>query len=264
MRLICWNVNGLRSIVGKGLPEIITRLNADCLCIQETKAQREQLTTEHTSPCSMQSYFSDSEKKGYSGVGTFFGENVKGHKLYCEGIGTSAIDREGRVIITSFLLGEQELYIANCYFPSGTSGEERQDFKYEFLELFLKFVEGLPIKVRKNLIVCGDFNICHREIDIHHPKEAERKELSGFLPNERKWIDRFIALGFVDSFRHCSGEKTDSYTWWTFRAGARQKNKGWRIDYFFVAEELKSRIKSAEIYSSVVGSDHCPILLELH
>jgi exodeoxyribonuclease III len=267
MKIISWNVNGLRSIVQKGFERFLIEENPDCVCIQEVKAQKEQLSSEHLAPNQMLADFCESARKGYSGVATFLKperSSADSSSLIQTGIGDAAIDSEGRVLVHRLQIGSEELFIANCYFPSGTSGELRQEFKYYFLDKLYSFIDTLPKSIRKSLIVCGDFNICHKELDIHHPNEAEKRGLSGFLPKERAWMDSFVKLGFTDSFRHCHSLATDQYSWWTFRAGARVKNKGWRIDYIFVADELKHRIKNAWLLPDVFGSDHCPAVLELH
>ena len=258
MKLISWNVNGIRSAAGKGLFEFLAAEKPEVLCLQETKIHQHQLTPELASPPGYRSVFVDAHKPGYSGVATFFSDKLSKCEN-CFGIEQVAYDREGRFIISD--LGEFLLY--NIYFPSGTSGEERQAYKYSFLDAFYDHLKRLPTRDKKRLIICGDFNICHREIDIHHPAEATRRQLTGFLPEERAWIDRFIALGFIDAFRMINGDEPKRYTWWSYRAGSRGKNLGWRIDYFFVSEELKNRVKQAKIMENVTGSDHCPISLVL-
>ena len=263
MKLVSWNVNGIRSIYKKGFEEYVTQSEADCICLQETKAHPEQLSPEQLAPAGYHSHFSSAEKKGYSGVATLRGPGVECGTV-AHGIQEPRFDNEGRFLITPLTTAQgNSLLLYNIYFPSGSSGEVRQDYKYEFLDCLFDHLKGLPKKKRESLIVCGDFNICHREIDIHHPKEAARKELSGFLPEERAWMDRFAGLGFVDTFRHIAGDVPDRYSWWTYRAGARGKNKGWRIDYIFVAEALAPYVRNATIEASVLGSDHCPVTLEL-
>jgi exodeoxyribonuclease-3 len=260
MRILSWNVNGLRSAYQKGFHQLLNVENPDIVCLQETKMQESQFSalTELTSFGHW--YFSSAEKKGYSGVA--IGVNNKLHGtliLEGNGIGLSEFDSEGRFLI----MRHPSFVLYNIYFPSGTSGEERQQFKYRFLDAFASHIESLPAEDRKRLVVCGDFNICHREIDIHHPEKATKLGLTGFLPEERKWMDRFCDLGFVDTFRHVHGDITQQYSWWSFRAGSRKKNLGWRIDYIFTSQELAPHATSAALRQNVLGSDHCPALLEL-
>lgn len=257
MRIVTWNVNGIRSAHTKGMHQVFHELKPDIACLQETKAHEEQLSAELRGDGDW--YFSSAKKKGYSGVATVVHTKSFLPEKVSYGIGIPRFDEEGRFTITEH--GEITLY--NVYFPSGTSGDERQAFKYEFLDAFLEHVKKLPPKRREKLIVTGDFNICHRPIDIHHPDVAEKRKLTGFLPEERKWMDTFAALGFADSFRLLNGDQPSRYTWWSQRAGSRGKNLGWRIDYFFVASGLKDRVVRAEIFEQISGSDHCPILLEL-
>ena len=260
MKLVSWNVNGLRSIQKKGFQDFIDSYKPDLLCLQETKIGINQLEGIPTDVEKYGSAFSGANKNGYSGVATYYSRkgtpDVKKNK---HGIGEKIFDSEGRFVITE----HDDFRLYNIYFPSGTSGEIRQDYKYKFLDRFLKHVKALPKKTRDKLIICGDFNICHREIDIHHPDKATKQELSGFLPDERSWMDRFVEAGFVDTFRHSNGDVKDRYSWWSYRAGARGKNLGWRIDYFFVSDALKNRIKKADILHDVTGSDHCPVTLEI-
>lgn len=259
MKLFSWNVNGYRSILAKGLEEFLSTQAPDIVCLQETKIDTQAFSA--LPPLEgYTSYLSSAEKKGYSGVMTIVKNSIKDRiKSHSTTLGNLEFDREGRFSLTEF----EDLTLYNIYFPSGTSGDHRQSFKYEFLDYFLSHLQSLPEKKRKNLIICGDFNICHKEIDIHHPKEATKRQLTGFLPEERAWMDKFTENGFTDCYRHLHGEKPHQYTWWTFRAGARGKNLGWRIDYFFVSNELSKQIKQAEILSEVTGSDHCPIFLEI-
>lgn len=258
-RLILWNVNGLRSAYSKGLADYVAREKPDILCLQEIKVQEDQLSPALLSFNGEYQYvLASAEKKGYAGVATFVRNGLKAlsHSRF---LGLEEFDIEGRFIKTTF----EDFDLYNIYFPSGTSGEVRQSFKYKFLETVLQHFERLDPVLRSRAVVCGDFNICHREIDIHHPAKASRLKLTGFLPEERAWIDRFIATGFADSFRLIHGDLKDQYTWWSYRANARAKNLGWRIDYFFVARALSPHVTSAEIDSAAGGSDHCPISLEL-
>lgn len=257
MKLISWNVNGIRSIYKKGFDSFLQLTQPDICCLQETKIDEKSLPQLTEISGNYESYFSCAKKPGYSGLATFTKTKLKSPIV--SSIQQPQFDNEGRFLFTdhnSFLL-------YNTYFPSGTTGDVRQDFKYQFLESFLNHVHALSKKDKDRLVICGDFNICHREIDIHHPDVATKRELSGFLPEERAWIDTLLDLGFVDSYRHVHGDKADRYSWWTYRAGARPKNLGWRIDYFFVSKALSSRIVDADLLTEVGGSDHCPISLTL-
>lgn len=260
MKLVSWNVNGLRSIYKKGFEAFVEKEQPDILCLQETKIQTEQAEANGLTPKGYSAYFSSAVKKGYSGVVSYVkdGFTFQENKL-ATAIGIEKFDSEGRFLI----LHHKDFILYNIYFPSGTTGERRQDFKYEFLDALLEHLKSLPKTQRNKLIVTGDFNICHKEIDIHHPREAEKRKLSGFLPDERKWMDTFTELGFVDSFRQLHGESEQKFSWWSYRANSRGKNLGWRIDYFFTAKTLEKKISNASIMHNVMGSDHCPIVLEL-
>ena len=261
MKLISWNVNGIRSIYSKGFASFVKHFSPDILCLQETKICTKQASEELSIPNEYEVFFCSAEKKGYSGTATFVHNSVKhNHKKLSRIIGIDRFDTEGRFVIThhpSFLL-------YNVYIPSGTSGEERQEFKYDFLDGFLCHLNNLPKVQKDKLIICGDFNICHKPIDIHHPKEAEKKQLSGFLPDERLWMDKFTESGFIDTFRLINGNDLQLFTWWSYRANSRNKNLGWRIDYFFVSKPLTKKVKNAGILSDIKGSDHCPIFLEMN
>lgn len=260
IKIISWNVNGLRSVFTKGLPEYLAAERPDVLCLQEIKIQPEQLGEIDSLESYGEWHLSSAQKKGYSGVATLLRSEISGDfKLKARGIGRPEFDSEGRVLV----LEHPEFLLYNIYFPSGTSGEERQGFKYDFLSALNKHILALSEAERQKLIILGDVNICHREIDIHHPEEATKKKLTGFLPEERAWFDQFLELGFVDSFRLLNGDKPQQYSWWSFRARAREKNLGWRIDYILVAEALKSRVSAAWLSPQVLGSDHCPIGIEL-
>ena len=253
MKLISWNVNGIRAAVNKGFLEWFGKEQPDILCLQETKAHPDQLGFELTHPAGYHAYFSSSQgKKGYSGVVTYCKEEpVKAE----EGFGIEAFDREGRTVMTEF----KDFVLFNVYFPNGKASTERLQFKLEFYEGFLKHVEMLRKKGKK-IIFCGDVNTAHKEIDLARPKENE--DVSGFLPIERKWIDRVIEKGYIDSLREFHPEAR-LYTWWSLRSGARERNIGWRIDYVFIAKELKKHLKDAYIMPEVLGSDHCPSAAEL-
>lgn len=257
MKLLSWNLNGIRSAHSKGLAHVLSDLAPDIACFQETKAHKEQLPPEIYQQG--QWHFSSATKRGYSGVATATLNSKFAPLSVRHGIDIERFDSEGRFIITE----HEGFTLYNIYFPSGTSGDERQGFKYEFLDALLEHFKSLPSKARDKLIITGDFNICHKEIDIHHPEVATQRELTGFLPEERAWMDRFVDLGFVDTFRHKFPSQAHRYSWWSFRANSREKNLGWRIDYIFVSEALAGSIHKASIHENILGSDHCPIMLEL-
>jgi len=251
-RIISWNVNGIRAGYKKGLLDWFKQENPDMLCLQETKAHPDQLVDELKNVEGYKSYFSSAEKKGYSGVVIY----TKRKPLNVQhGIGTKKFDSEGRFIITEF----EEFILFNIYFPNGKASSDRLQYKMDFYDSFLKHCKKL-LKQGKKIVVCGDVNTAHKEIDLARPKENSKT--SGFLPEEREWIDKFLAAGFIDTFRMFNQEP-ENYTWWDMVTRARDRNVGWRIDYFYASENLKDNIKSASIHSSVMGSDHCPIELQL-
>ena len=254
MRIISYNVNGIRAAIKKGFIDWIRSDPSDIICLQEIKANREDIDVEAIESAGYRSYWFPAQKKGYSGVGILtklLPDNVElGH-------GNEQSDFEGRVLRADF----RDLTLINAYFPSGTSGQERQDYKYVWLDEFLDYLNGLR-RTRKKIIVCGDYNIAHKEIDIHNPKG--NKNISGFLPEERAWFDKFFENDFVDGFRHLNNEP-DQYTWWSvMRPSTRLENRGWRIDYINVSTNLRDRIKDVRIYPEVKHSDHCPVYLELN
>ncbi len=252
MRLISWNVNGIRAILNKGLLDIIEKDGMDVLCIQETKAHPEQLPSKVLDFGGYHKYFSSAEKKGYSGVTTW---TLKEPDEVEYGLGVDRFDSEGRTLITHF--GNNALF--NIYFPNGKKNAERLQYKLDFYECFLEKAEEYR-KNGKDIIVCGDVNTAHREIDLARPKENEN--VSGFLPIEREWIDRFLSAGYLDTFRELH-EEGDNYSWWDYKTRARERNIGWRIDYFFINKGLKAKLCDAFIRNEVMGSDHCPIGVEL-
>jgi exodeoxyribonuclease-3 len=252
MKIISYNVNGIRAALTKNFREWLKDENPDVLCLQETKAQPDQIDTLLFAEMGYTSYLHSAQKKGYSGVAIltkYSPDNV------VIGMNNPRFDDEGRVIRADF----GDISIISVYIPSGSSGDERQAFKMEFLEAFLPFVEEVR-KSRPNLIVCGDYNICHKPIDINHPER--QNGVSGFLPEERAWLDQYEATGMVDSFR-IFDQSAEKYSWWSYRGGARSRNVGWRIDYHWVSEPLKVKLKSAAILADVIHSDHCPVLVEI-
>jgi exodeoxyribonuclease-3 len=252
MKLITFNINGIRSGIKKGLMEWLKSESPDVFCLQEIKLSETHLVEEYFTSCGYHCYWYPAQKRGYSGVATF--TKVKPTQVYY-GMNMEPYDFEGRAITVEL---EGKL-IVNTYFPSGSSGDLRQDFKFKFLDDYIVFIDDLR-KLNKPIIICGDVNICHKEIDIHNPKT--NKNTSGFLVEERNWVTKLLDAGFVDAFRSID-TKPHNYSWWTYRAGARQKNKGWRIDYFFVDKVIESEIKTARIHSDVVMSDHCPVSLDI-
>jgi exodeoxyribonuclease-3 len=252
MKLVSWNVNGIRAAWRKGFPEFVAAQDPDVLCIQETKIQEEQLTAELRDLAGYRSYWSMAERKGYSGVATY----TKPAPLRV-GVtfGSPALDTEGRVLHTEY----EDFHLFNGYFPNSGMGPERLAHKMKFYDEFLSLTERLR-KDGKGVIVCGDVNTAHTEIDIARPKENERSP--GFLPVEREWVDKLVSHGYHDTFRIFVAEP-GHYTWWDMKTNGRARNIGWRIDYFFVSDELRHRIKAAGIMPVVHGSDHCPITLEI-
>ncbi|MCX6651612.1 MAG: exodeoxyribonuclease III [Methanomassiliicoccales archaeon] len=253
MRLICWNVNGIRAVYKKGLVGTLLKDGADIICLQETKAEVGQLPEDLRQLPGYHSYFvSPEEKKGYSGVCMY--SKQKPSKVV-PGLGQYRFDSEGRTMVAHF----DDFVLFNIYFPNGKASPERLRYKMEFYEEFLE-VAKRTVESGRHVVVCGDVNTAHREIDLARPKENERT--SGFLPQERQWIDRFLDNGFVDTFRLFDASP-ERYTWWDMKTRARERNVGWRIDYFFVDRGLQGRCRNAFILPEVQGSDHCPIGLEL-
>ena len=252
MRILSWNVNGIRAAYKKGFLDWLKEEDPDILCIQETKAHPDQLTDDLRNPEGYESYFSSAEKKGYSGVAIYTKQKPKKVE---HGFGIKKFDSEGRILVAEY----PKFVLMSIYYPNGKASAERLKYKMEFYDAFLKFTNKLK-KQGKNIIVCGDVNTAHKEIDIARPKENEK--ISGFLPEERAWIDKFLSNGYLDTFRMFNNEP-DNYTWWDQITRARDRNVGWRIDYFYVNEEFKKNVKDAFILADVMGSDHCPIGIEL-
>ena len=252
MRLLSWNVNGIRAAQRKGFVDWVSQIGPDILCIQETKASPEQLSEELTAMPGYHVYFSSAERKGYSGVATY--SNVKPQDV-AHGLGIEKFDNEGRILRMDYA----DFTLFNIYFPNGKNSEERLDYKMEFYDAFLEHLGQLKRQGR-NVVVCGDVNTAHKEIDLARPKPNEK--ISGFLPVERAWMDQWISHGYVDTLRMFNQEP-GQYSWWDARGGGRSKNVGWRIDYFFVSESMKDKVTGAFIMPDVMGSDHCPIGIDL-
>ena len=251
-KIISYNVNGIRAATNKGLLDWIKENDFDIVSVQEIKAMKEQAPLALIEEMGYHHFWHSAEKKGYSGVATFAKKEPDNVVIGC---GIEKYDREGRILRTDF----GEVSLLNCYFPSGTTGDIRQDFKYEFLDDFFFWINDLK-KERPNLIIVGDYNIAHTEMDIHNPKS--NKNSSGFLPEEREWMTKWFESGFTDAFRHLNPELIE-YSWWSFRANARANNKGWRIDYQSVSDPLKDKIKKAFQINEAVHSDHCPVFMEI-
>ena len=254
MRIVSYNVNGIRAAIKKGLIDWLKSYPIDILCVQETKATPDDIDLNVFTEIGYQVAWYPAQKKGYSGVAVF--SKIKPTKIIC-GTGHEMSDFEGRIIRVDI----GDITIINAYFPSGTSGDDRQNYKYQWLAEFYTWIEDLK-KERPNIIVAGDYNIAHCDIDIHDPKG--NKKSSGFLPEEKQWMDQFLAAGWIDSFRYINPTAIGAYSWWSQRfPSVRLNNKGWRIDYLCATNELKNRIKAASILPQIKHSDHCPIVLEL-
>ena len=254
MKIITYNVNGIRAALKKGFLEWLKASNADLVCLQETKAQLASLQAELSlfENLGYKVYWHDAEKKGYSGV-AILSKHQPDHVEV--GTGMSPYDEEGRFVRVDF----PDFSLMSVYMPSGSSGDVRQEFKFRFLDDFYNYISELK-KEKPNLIISGDYNICHKPIDIHNPKSNANS--SGFLPEEREWMTKFMEMGFIDTFRHFNTDP-HHYTWWSFRMNARDRNLGWRIDYNMASEPLRARLKSAKILPEAKHSDHCPAVLEL-
>ncbi|MFO8061066.1 MAG: exodeoxyribonuclease III [Bacillota bacterium] len=252
MRIISWNVNGIRAIAGKGFIEWIRSDDPDILCVQETKAHIGQLPAELTDLEGYYGYFAESERKGYSGVGLY----SKDEPLEVDdSFGAPQFDGEGRVLVARY----PDFVLLNVYFPNGKRSAERLRYKMDFYAEFLDFLGSL-LREGDSVILCGDVNTAHRQIDLARPDE--NVNVSGFLPEERAWIDELVAAGFTDTFRMFD-DGEGNYTFWSYITRARQRNVGWRLDYVFVSDDLKDRVEDAFILSDVRGSDHCPVGIEV-
>ncbi len=256
MYITSYNINGIRAAVKKGLFDWISKTQYDLYCFQETKATQEQIDLTPLYDLGYQAYWHSAEKKGYSGVLTL-SKLPATHVYYGMGKGYDIYDREGRVLRTDF----EHFTLLNCYFPSGSSKEERHDFKMKYLEDFYPYIQEL-FKEKKALIIVGDYNIVHLDIDIHNPQRKDNP--SGFRPEERAWLQKWFDQDFTDAYRLVHGQKKDIYSWWSYRAGSRQRNKGWRIDYISVAKALEDHIVDAQYLSEVKHSDHCPCLAQFN
>jgi exodeoxyribonuclease III len=251
-KILSWNVNGLRAAHKKGFIEWVQAESLDILCVQETKAAKEQLPRALKSIEGYHAYFCEAEKKGYSGVAIYSKTKPKNVEY---GFGIPKFDSEGRILIADY----GDFVLLNIYFPNGKMSDERLAYKLEFYDALLDHANKLK-ENGKNVVICGDLNTAHKEIDIARPKANEKN--SGFLPVERAWIDKFLSQGYIDTLRMFNNEP-DQYTWWSYRGGARSRNVGWRLDYFFVNEEFKDKVKFAYILPEVMGSDHCPVGLDV-
>ncbi len=252
MKIITYNVNGIRAAVKKGFLEWLEATNPDVVCLQETKAQEEQIPVLDFQSLGYTTYSFSAKKKGYSGV-AILTKLQPDNVVY--GMGMERYDNEGRFIRADF----GDVSVASIYHPSGSSGDERQAFKMEWLDDFTRYVQDLR-QERTQLVLAGDYNICHQAIDIHDPVRNAKN--SGFLPEEREWMSQFLDLGYVDAFRHLNKDP-HHYTWWSYRANARANNKGWRIDYQMLTKNLENKLKQVEILSDAMHSDHCPLAIDL-
>ena len=251
MKLCSYNLNGVRSAINKGFIDWLQENQPEIVCIQELKAQENQIDIGKFEDIGYHVFIHAAEKKGYSGVAIL--SKIKPKEIIY-GCGNQIYDREGRIIRADF----KDFSVMSLYIPSGSSGDERQSFKMKFLDFFKSYIQDLK-KTVAPLIISGDYNICHTPIDIHNP--VSNKKSSGFLPEERAWVTEFLDIGFIDTFRFFN-QKPHQYSWWSFRFNARVKNLGWRIDYHMATNDFKDRLRSAEILQKVVHSDHCPVMLE--
>jgi len=253
MKIISWNVNGIRAVERRGDWKFFNDIKADIFCVQETKAHPDQLSPEVKAPKGYFSYFDHSKgRKGYSGVAIY--SKTQPLKVV-EAMGVPEYDQEGRLLIAYY----EDFVLLNVYFPNGGGGPVRLKYKLEFYDHFLKLIEKL--RKETNVIFCGDINTAHFPIDLARPKENEKN--TGFLPIERAWLDKVVSKGWVDTFRHFNPEKKDAYTYWDQKTFARERNVGWRIDYFFVNQEFLPQVKKVIIHKDILGSDHCPIELDI-
>lgn len=252
MKLVSWNVNGIRACSKNGFLKWFEKENADVVCLQEIKAQPEQLEENLRQPAKYHAFWNPAQKPGYSGTAVFSKKEPLEVQL---GLGDPEFDREGRVMTLKY----SNFTLINSYFPNSQRDHNRLPYKLKFCEKFLKKAETLRSR-GENVVMCADWNIAHQEIDLKNPKS--NKKNAGFLPEERAWMDRFIARGYVDAFRKFQPEG-GHYTWWSYRPGVREKNVGWRIDYFMANQEFSDRLKTSYHRNEVFGSDHCPVVMEM-
>ena len=253
--LVSWNVNGIRACVKKGFLDWLSNFKPDICCIQETKAHVEQLTEDTVIPDGYKSYWFSAERKGYSSVGVYIKDNMRISAVH-PGINIKKLDIEGRIQIIE--IGKTLIY--NCYFPNSQHERARLGYKLDYNNSILKELEKKK-KQGFNIIICGDFNVAHNEIDLKNPKQ--NIDNPGFLPEEREWMTKFLSKGYIDTFRYFYPDLKDKYSWWSYRMGARPKNIGWRIDYFCVDKRLGPDLIDARIHPDVLGSDHCPVSLKI-
>jgi len=252
-KLVSWNVNGLRAVERKGFIEILKEINPDIMCLQEIKAEQEQLSKKLQNIEDYHAYFNPSRaRKGYSGTAIYTKEEPLS---ICDGLGNEKFDQEGRIQFAEY----ETFYLYNIYYPNGQSGPERLQYKLEFYDYFLEHAKQMMAE-NKSIVVCGDVNTAHHEIDLARPQENLNN--SGFLPEERAWLDKFVESGLIDTFR-IFNQEPDNYTYWDYKTKARDRNVGWRIDYFYISQNLRPRMVDAAILNQYYGSDHCPISLIL-
>ena len=256
-RLATWNVNGIRACLGKGFLDWMSKEKFDIVCLNETKANVEQLPQELTHMEDYYSYYASAQKKGYSGVAIFSSKKYPEPKITV-GLGVEKFDSEGRTLIAEY----DDFILFAAYFPNGQEDHARVPYKLEFSRTLAKLAKDLQKKKKKPVIICGDVNTAHTEIDLTHPKA--NKDSTGFLPIEREWVDEVLSQGFLDAFRLKHPDEPKQYTWWSYRMSARAKNVGWRIDYFLVSDDIKDQITDCYHQPQVMGSDHCPVVLELN
>jgi exodeoxyribonuclease-3 len=253
VRIVSWNVNGIRAAETHGFSGWLARENPDVLCLNETKAEPAQLTPTLVNPQSYYSYWASAQKKGYSGVAIY----SRTEPLDLRFMGTSDFDNEGRTLVADY----NDFTLIAAYFPNSQDAGKRLDYKLAFCDAMLQLCNAL-VKKGRHILLCGDYNIAHTPIDLARPKENEGN--AGYLPQERAWMDKFTQAGYVDTFRHFHPDATGQYSWWSYRAGARSRNIGWRIDYHCVDRDFLPKVKSSVIRPEVTGSDHCPIEIELN
>lgn len=249
MKLISWNVNGIRACLNKGFEEFFNQIDADIFCIQETKCQQEQVELEFEN---YSSYWNSAEKKGYSGTAIF---TKKKPINVTYGIGIEEHDKEGRIITLEF----ENFYLVNNYTPNSKRELERLDYRMKWEDEIRKYL--LELNKKKTVIMCGDLNVAHEEIDLKNPKQ--NRQNAGFTDEERSKMTELLSAGFTDTFRYLYPEKENEYTWWSYMGHAREKNIGWRIDYFIVSKDAEKQIREAKIYQEIMGSDHCPVELDI-